>query len=78
MYIMYFFAVHRGKKALDALNSKYVLLEPFSKSNPNLPSHMRPVGENKGTCKSVVLLEDNVTFKVTLWSDKVFEGKVAL
>jgi hypothetical protein len=66
---------NRGKKPLDAANSKFVLLEPYSKSNPNLPPHMRPQGENKGTCKSVQVV-DSSTFKVTLWSDDVFLGKV--
>jgi hypothetical protein len=47
----------------------------LEKTNANLPTHMRPAGENKGTCKSVSLL-DACTFKVTLWSDKIFEGKV--
>jgi hypothetical protein len=36
---------------------------------------MRPQGENKGTCKSVQVV-DSSTFKVTLWSDDVFLGKV--
>jgi hypothetical protein len=56
------------------MNSKFIMLE---KTNANQPASMRPAGENKGTCKSVSLL-DASTFKVTLWSDKVFEGKVSV
>lgn len=66
---------NRGKKPLDAANSKFIQLEPYSKSNPSIPAHMRPVGENKGTCKSVELL-DQANFRITLWSGKVFEAKV--
>lgn len=65
----------RGKKPLDAANSKFVLLEPYSKSNPSIPADMRPVGENKGTCKSVEAV-DASNFKITLWSGKTFEAKV--
>lgn len=66
----------RGKRPLDAENSKFILLEAPTSAVPNLPAHQRPLGEAKGACRSAALV-DASTFRLTLWSDRTFEAKVS-
>ena len=74
MFIITRTHICRGKTKLDAVNSKYLLLEPYNKNAPVAPTSMRPAGELKGNFKSMDA--DEAGFKITLWSGKVFEASV--